>query len=322
MNVAMADDRSSARVREQGVDTAAMAALIAGALAISAAPILVRVAQTGPAAAGFWRLALALPLLAPGAMGRGAHKPRAPSPAMVLAGVMFALDLGCWHYGIRYTSVANATLLPNLNPVLVTAGAWILLKEKPRPIFLAGMAAAVIGAGMVALADRGHGAASAAPELGDALSFATALWYALYFLAVRAARAHASALRIMIWTSIVGAPLLLAAAIVLGERITPTGASGWAALCGLAVVQVAGQGAIAWALGRAPAAPAALTILVQPIASAALAWVIFGETLTQLQAAGGALVLAGIAVAQLRTRRPAALGGREDLTGPPRQLDS
>ena len=126
---------------------------------------------------------------------------------MVLAGVMFALDLGCWHYGIRYTSVANATLLPNLNPVLVTAGAWILLKERPRPIFLVGMAAAVLGAGLVAVADRGHGASGANTELGDALSASTAVWYAFYFLAVRGARAKDSTLRIMGWTSLVGAPL-------------------------------------------------------------------------------------------------------------------
>jgi drug/metabolite transporter (DMT)-like permease len=303
----MAEGRASSTPgREPGVDAAAMAALIAGALAISAAPILVRLSQTGPAAAGFWRLAFALPILA--AAGAGSRPPslRGPSKAMVLAGVMFALDLGCWHYGIRYTSVANATLLPNLNPVLVTAGAWILLKERPRPIFLVGMAAAVFGAGLVALADRGHGTSGGHTELGDALSASTAVWYAFYFLAVRSARAKDSTLRIMIWTSLVGAPLLLAPAIALGERITPWGLAGWAAVCGLGLVHVAGQGAIAWALGRAPAAPAALVILVQPIASAALAWLIFGETLTPLQAVGGAVVLAGIAIAQA-SRRVTAL---------------
>jgi drug/metabolite transporter (DMT)-like permease len=288
-----------------------MAALIAGALAISAAPILVRLSQNGPAAAGFWRLALALPILAAAGIGSGRTRPRGPSRAMVLAGVMFALDLGCWHYGIRYTSVANATLLPNLNPILVTAGAWILLKERPRPIFLVGMAAAACGAGLVALADRGRGASGADTALGDALSASTAVWYAFYFLAVRSARAKDSTLRIMIWTSLVGAPLLLATAVALGERIIPSGQTGWAAVCGLGLVHVAGQGAIAWALGRAPAAPAALVILVQPIASAALAWLIFGETLTPLQAVGGAVVLAGIAIAQA----PARLGAAMSDTG-------
>jgi len=272
------------------------------------APILVRLTLTGPAAAGFWRLALALPLLALAGWRSGASRPGLPTPAMVLAGVMFALDLGCWHYGIRYTSVANATLLPNVNPLLVTAGAWILLKERPRPIFFAGMAIAVAGAVLMALANSGHGARGAHPRLGDALSAATALWYAGYFLAVRAARAHAGAVRIMVWTSLVGAPLLLAAAVALGEPILPGRPIGWAALAGLGAVQVAGQGAIAWALGRAPAAPAALIILVQPVAAAALAWLIFGENLSPLQAVGGALALAGIGLAQLRGRGAAGQG--------------
>jgi drug/metabolite transporter (DMT)-like permease len=302
---------SSALGPERGVDAAAMAALIAGALAISAAPILVRLSQTGPAAAGFWRLALALPILAVAGVSSRPTSMRPPSRAMVLAGVMFALDLGCWHYGIRYTSVANATLLPNLNPVLVTAGAWILLKERPRPIFLVGMAAAVLGAGLVAVADRGHGASGANTELGDALSASTAVWYAFYFLAVRSARAKDSTLRIMVWTSLVGAPLLLATAIALGERVTPSGLAGWAAVGGLGVVHVAGQGAIAWALGRAPAAPAALMMLVQPVASAALAWLIFGETLMPLQTVGGAVVLAGIAIAQAPARHGAAVDDHE-----------
>jgi drug/metabolite transporter (DMT)-like permease len=281
-------------------DILGLAALVAGALAISAAPILVRLAQTGPAAAGFWRLALAAPLLI-------AARPRSaigglglPSPLMLLAGVMFALDLGCWHYGIRFTSVANATVLPNLNPVLVTAGAWVLLKERPRPVFLVGMGVAVSGAILMALADKTDGAGGMHPRLGDALSAATAVWYAVYFLAVRAARRHSLTVRIMMWTSLIGAPILFAAALALGEPLLPRSAAGWPALGGLALVHVAGQGAIAWALGRVQAPVAALMILVQPLAAAGLAWLMFGERLSPLQAFGGALALAGIVFAQLR----------------------
>src|SRR5579862_5683608 len=121
----------------------ALAALVFGALVIGTTPILVRLAACGPAAAGFWRLTFAAPLLALMAAGRGAANIGPPSRAMVLAGVFFALDLACWHYGIRYTSVANATVLPNLTPVLVTLASWVFFKERPRPIFLVGLVAAV-----------------------------------------------------------------------------------------------------------------------------------------------------------------------------------
>src|SRR5580698_3332212 len=145
----------------------ALAALVFGALVIGATPILVRLAACGPAAAGFWRLTFATPLLALMAAGRGAAGIGRPSPAMALAGIAFALDLGCWHYGIRYTSVANATVLPNLTPVLVTLVSWAFLKERPRPIFLVGLVAAVGGAVLMAEAAPPSPNAGALPHLGD-----------------------------------------------------------------------------------------------------------------------------------------------------------
>ena len=65
----------------------ALAALVFGALVIGTTPILVRLAACGPAAAGFWRLAFATPLLALMASRRGAASIGRPSIAMVLAGV-------------------------------------------------------------------------------------------------------------------------------------------------------------------------------------------------------------------------------------------
>jgi drug/metabolite transporter (DMT)-like permease len=52
-------------------------------------------------------------------------------------------------------------------------------------------------------------------------------------------------------------------------------------------------------------------MLVQPVASAALAWLIFGETLMPLQTVGGAVVLAGIAIAQAPARHGAAVDDHE-----------
>jgi drug/metabolite transporter (DMT)-like permease len=276
---------------------AAIAALVFGALVIATAPILVRLAACGPAAAGFWRLTFAAPLLLVmnlAGEGRGVGR---PSPMMALAGMAFALDLACWHYGIRLTSVANATVLPNLTPVLVTLVSWFAFKERPRPVFLIGMAAALGGAFVMAEAGRvsqpgplGH--------LGDILSASTAIWYGLYFLAVRGARQGHATGRVMLWSSLIGAPLLLLTALALKEPIAPATAAGWAAAAGLGVVHVAGQGSIAWALGRLPASRASLVVLVQPVAAAGLAYVLFAETLTPLQGLGAALALAGVVIAE------------------------
>jgi drug/metabolite transporter (DMT)-like permease len=216
---------------------------------------------------------------------------------MWLAGLTFALDLGCWHYSIRYTSVANATVLPNLTPVLVTLASWIWLKERPRPVFLVGMVAAIGGAVVMAQAST-SARAGPLPHLGDALAASTAVWYGLYFLAVRSARQSHSTVRVVLWSCLFGAPLLLATALAAGEPVLPATAAGWAAAVGLGLAHVFGQGSIAWALGRLPVSTASVTVLVQPVAAALLAYLIFAGALTPLQAAGGAAALIGVVIAQ------------------------
>ena len=280
----------------------AIAALIAGALAIAFSPIFVRLTGTSPAAAGFWRLALALPALSVMAwVGRkpgGAHGPR---PLTLLAGLFFALDLGFWHYGVKFTTVANATILSNLAPVAVTAAAWLMLGERPGKAFLAGLALAV--AGCWAIAAAGAGGAGLNPPLGDGLSVATAVWYAAYMLCVRKVRAGQSTSEVMLWSTATGAPLLLIAAALLGERVIPPTLAGWGACIGLGAVHIAGQGSIAWALGRLPAATASVVVLVQPVAAAILGWLIFAEAMRPLQMLGGAAALAGVVLAQLAAAR-------------------
>jgi drug/metabolite transporter (DMT)-like permease len=281
----------------------AVAALVFGALVIATSPILVRLAACGPAAAGFWRLGFALPLLvvmavgAPKVGGEGTGGVGTPSRAMLLAGLWFALDLGCWHYGIRYTSVANATVLPNLTPVIVTLVSWFAFQERPRAVFVVGMTTAIAGAVLMAETGRA-GPPGPAPHIGDILSASTAIWYALYFIAVRSARLTRSTLSVMLWSCLVGAPLLLVTALMLREPILPATALGWAAAVGLGLVHVFGQGSIAWALGRLPASTASVTVLVQPVAAAILAYMIFGESLTVLQAAGAGVALVGVVLAQ------------------------
>jgi drug/metabolite transporter (DMT)-like permease len=280
----------------------ATAVLIFGGCVIAFSPILVRLTETGPAAAGFWRLAFATPFLA--LMTRRAEgRISTPSRMGLAAGVMFALDLGFWHYGIKFTSVANATVLSNLTPVVVTAFAWIFLKQRPRRLFLAAVAIAMGGAWL--MASGRSGAPGLDPPLGNALSATTALWYALYMLAIGEGRKREAASALMFWSSVIGAPLVLLGALALGEQITPTGLAGWAACAGLGLVHVAGQGSIAWAMGRLPTATTSLVVLVQPAVAAVLGWVIFGEAVGPVEAAGAAVALAGVVLAQWASRTKA-----------------
>lgn len=282
--------------------TLAVLALVAGAMAIAFAPILVRVSEAGPVSTAFWRVLLSLPLLWGWLLARnaGGGAPRGQLGLLALAGLFFAGDLGVWHTSLKLTSVANSTLLVNMAPVFVALGAWLLLSERIGKRFLLGMALALAGS---AALSRGNLQLSSASVWGDALALAAAISYAGYLLSVKRLRADCSTAMLMAWSTTFTALALAPAMLASGERMVPHTAAGWLTLLALALLpQVAGQGLITYALAHLPASFSSVALLVQPVAAAALAWLLLGEPVGALQAAGGAAVLAGILLARGRSR--------------------
>jgi drug/metabolite transporter (DMT)-like permease len=278
----------------------ALPALLAGATCIALSPIFVRVSEAGPTATAFWRVALAVPplWLLYFLVRRGA----APAYSahwglLVVAGLAFAGDLAFWHSSIKLTSVANSTLLANLASLFVTLAAWIFLRQRPSALFLAGLAAALVGVSMLV---RTSLAFSSTGLLGDALGVVTAMFYAGYLLAVKELRDRGeTTLHLMAATSTITAVLLLPVALASGEQILPGTAFGWWILIGLALVShAAGQGLIAYALAHLPAAFSSVSLLFQPVMAALFAWALLGEGLVPLQIAGGVVVLIGIYLAR------------------------
>ena len=283
----------------------ALLALAAGAACIALSPILVRLSEVGPTVTAFWRAALAVPFLAALVAASGGA-PRTIGPGdrwrLAAAGLFFAGDLAFWHWSIRFTSVANATLFANFAPVFVAAGAWLLFGERPALRFLAGLALAFAGAFCLLGESLRVGGDHA---LGDGLGLATALCLSSYLLAVRSLRARLGAAGIMLWTSLATATVLLPVAWLSGEGFWPATLAGWAVLIGLGLLSHAlGQGLIAFALAHLPAGFSALALLLEPVLAALFAWLWLAEGLAVLQWLGGVAVLAGIGVAARGLRRP------------------
>ena len=243
----------------------ALAVLLLAAALLGLAPILVRISETGPAAAGFWRLLFALPVLALLTARPSEAEARTgwgrPSKWMLLAGLFFALDMSFWHYGLVMTSVANATVLCNLTPVVVTLFGWVVFKEAPGRLFMLALGLAMGGA--VAMALGADGQQGTNPLLGDLFSVSVSVWYSGYFLTVQQARKTSGAIRVTLWSTWAGLPLMALAALVLREDMIPATAAGWAACVALGLTHVGGQGGVAWALGRLPASLTAVTILIR-----------------------------------------------------------
>ncbi len=280
----------------------ALAALILGALAIAFSPIFVRLSEAGPTATGFYRTFLALPPLwlfwrfsapRPAAAASSAGLPLA---LILVPGLLFAGDLFFWHLSIKYTSVANATLLSNFAPVIVTLGAWLVLRERITPLFLVAMLVAICGALMLVGSSFQLGGTNV---FGDMLAFVTAMFYGVYMIAVAKLRGSHGTQSLMLWSSLVSALALLPVALLMGDVMLPATLQGWFTLFGLAWISHAlGQGLIAYALGHLPASFSSLVVLVQPVAAAFFGWLWLGEGLTSLQIGGGLVVLFGIYLAR------------------------
>jgi drug/metabolite transporter (DMT)-like permease len=227
-----------------------------------------------------------------------------------LAGVFFAGDLLFWHHAIEAVGAGLATVLGNLQVLVVGLVAWLVLRERPSTAIFAALPVVLVGVALIS--GLGGGAYGKDPLLGVALGLGTACCYAGYLLVIRrggrdlrrpagpVAIATASTAAVAVLVGLIGGDLDLA----------PAPASlAWLALLGL-TSQSAGYLLISLSLPRLPAVVTSIILLTQPVASVFLAIVLLGESPSWLQLVGVALVVGGIAIATLSGRGRAAVSAR------------
>lgn len=273
-------------------------ALLGGNFALALGPWFVRLADSGPVSAGFWRLFLPLPLLALLALRqRGSARPAAPLATWMLiitAGVAFALDLASWHIGIAHTRLGNASLFGNSGSLILMAWGLVAARRLPRPFEIAAIALAVSGAaillGRSMEIDR-------ATLIGDLFCILAGVFYFFYILLLQGARGRFESWELLFTSTLASAPVMLGIAIWLGEPIWP---HVWWPLVALAFCsQVVGQGLIVFALRHFSALIIGVVLLTQPAVSILVGWLAFGETMGPLDALGMVLIAAALLLGRL-----------------------
>ena len=300
--MSLSPSSTDARLRTERI---AILALFIGAITIAFAPILVRLSEVGPSATGFHRFLLAIPLywaiaatLPRPTVAEGSERPGTVRDFVLIAmaGVYLAADVAVWHYSIQMTTVANSTLLANVAPVFVVLGGWLLFRTRVTGTYLIGLAAAMTG---VFILSRASLSLSQDHFIGDLLGILTAVFYAAYQMSVERLRKRFSTVTIMKYAIPVSALVMLPVALASGEDLLPVTLAGWGFLIALAAgPQVFGQGLIAWAVAHLPVAFASVSLLVQPVTAALVAWALFGEHIGLQQGIGAVIVLGGIMLAR------------------------
>jgi drug/metabolite transporter (DMT)-like permease len=278
----------------------AFPALIFGNIALAFGPWLVRLADTGAVATGFWRLDLALPFLwlLTRATGHRAHWPkRTLVIILVAAAVFYSLDLAAWNAGIRMTKLGNATLFGNSGSFVFAIYGLVLASRLPSGRQAGALALAVLGAVLLM---------SSSYELspknlgGDLLTLGAGFLYGGYLIFVERGRTKLKSLPLLLLVTLFSTPILLAISIGFGETIWP---HDWTPLLIFALSsQVVGQGLLVYSIGVFPPLVVGLALLTQPAVSAAIGWFAYGETLSAADWVGAIAIAAALVLVRLPQR--------------------
>jgi drug/metabolite transporter (DMT)-like permease len=237
----------------------------------------------------------------------------------ILAGVFFSADLLFWHHAIGAVGAGLATVLGNLQVIVVGGIAWLLFGE--RPSRAVGLALPIVLLGIVLISGVFDRAAYGSdPVLGVVLGVLTAFAYGGYLLTIRRGgrdlRRPAGPVAVATASTAV-CGVLVGAATNTFDPVPSLPAHGWLLLYGI-TSQSAGYLLISLSLPRLPAVLTSMILLAQPVTTVILAMVLLGEAPSVPQLLGVALVISGIAVATIpfgRVRNPSALPAPERSPG-------
>ena len=272
-----------------------------GAATISASAVFVVLSGASPVSTAFYRSAIAMPVLIVLAVLEQRKYGRRPLGLRLrgmVAGVFLAVDLILWTHSIIAVGAGVATVLGNLQVLVVVGISWLIYHERPGRAVLAALPVVMLGVVLVS-GLVGKQTAGEHPLAGICYGIGTSVSYAIYLTMLRRASSERPHVAGPVADASAGTAIasLLFGLCFGGLILHPVWpAIGWLTTLAL-LSQVAGWLLITSSLPRLPAALTSVLLTLQPLGSVALAALILGESPSPLQLVGVALVLAGLLAA-------------------------
>lgn len=277
--------------------------LIFGITAIGFSPILVKFA-TGESAfmVAAIRTVFAFLFLVPLYLVKRSEMVRKEIPGkeklmVAIAGILLGFHLISWIASVYYTSVASASVLVTIHPIaLIVFERYVYKFRFPKTVWI-GVLTAFTGSILLGYSDFDADSIHQNPLLGNSLAVLAAFIFAGYFLIGNKVRQHRDWLE-YVFPVYGWAALTCAVALVFIEGI-PTHVSGLVLLLGIALAigpQIAGHGALNYAVKYVSPTLIATLILFEPVASSIMAFFIFKEVPLPLSFVGMGIILIGISL--------------------------
>lgn len=275
-------------------------ALAAGVFMLSASGVFAKVARAPAGIIAFYRLFFATLALLPWLLSHKNDRRElcSLSPAQyaegALAGFFLAVHYVMWFESLRYTSVASSTVLAALQPLFSVIWGRLFLGERLSARALTGGAIAVAGSAVVGWSDF---SVSSQALWGDLLALVSGGVISLYFFCGQILRRRMGAVAYSVLSYGSSSAVLALYALFMGHPFAGYAPGTWGAFLGLALVStIGGQMVFNVLLKWITATTVTMGILGEPVGTCFLAWLFLGETLSAQQAAGIAVILAGLAL--------------------------
>jgi drug/metabolite transporter (DMT)-like permease len=280
--------------------------------------VLVVLSAASPVATAFYRSLIALPVLVVLAIFERRRHGAVPLRRRLMAalgGVFLAVDLILWTHAIADVGAGVATVLGNLQVLIIAGLSWLIWKEKLNRAVLIALPVVMLGVVLVS-GLVGKPVAGQHPLAGIIYGLLMSIAYAAFLMMLRRSSASSPHVATPVSDSTAGATLTAG---LIGLAFGGLGlhplwpALGWLTVLGL-VSQVAGWLLIVSSMPRLPTVVSSLMLLLQPAASLGLAALIIGERPSLLQILGAFLTCAGALAASLASTRNA---DKDDLAAAP-----
>lgn len=286
--------------------------LFAGLLTFGFAPIMVRFAtDVEPLAlaamrTGFSALIL-LPFWLPKRMSLQKLKGLGvKNYLLVAAGISLGLHFTLWIASLHYTSVASASVLVTIHPVMLIVAESVFFKSKFRPIVWLGVVIAFTGSVLLGLADDTQMNQFPQAVLGNTLAFSSAVIFVVYFMLGRKIRQHTEwidyvfyvytyaaitcVILTVLWVGGIPAITTISILVGLGLAIGPT---------------ILGHGAMNYAVKYISPTLLSTLVLSEAVVAAIAAFFIFGEVPSGFSIVAMLIIVFGVTLTWMkRMNRP------------------
>lgn len=285
----------------------ALAASLVGIVALAFVPILVKLCESSisPNATAFHRLWSAMIFLGLWkvilAIGKGqSDKQKLVEQGnskiqilglLLLLGICNGASQILWAWSLTQTSIANSALMHSMLPLFTVLVGWLLLGQSFDRSFLVGMAIAIAGAFCLGLNDFSY---SGNKLQGDLIALLSAAFSSLSLLCIEQLRTKLSATDIVMWSCAIAIPCILPILLISKDNLWPDSGTLWLAIIGLGFTLFVSHSLWSYSLKKLSAGFLSVIFLLDPILSAALAWLIFSETLSFFNFLGFVVVLLGL----------------------------